>query len=236
MQISPDLTNTGDISLSWNLISADNYTVFRNTSIITTTAGLTPLFTTNESTGQDSLTISSTYFYVVIASNIYGNSTISNCVNTTAAAPLVFYQGQFGASGSSNGDFTNPQAIAINETGYVYVLDSGNDRVQIFDPMGNYISQFGSDGSGNGYLNNPWGIAINGSGDVYITDQGNYRVEIFSQMGYYLGQFQYASWGLSNGYYEEPYGIAINASGTVYVEDSVTYWVGSYEYLYSSQV
>jgi YD repeat-containing protein len=43
--------------------------------------------------------------------------------------------GQFGASGTGNGQFKGPQGVAVNSSGGVYVVDSGNDRVQEWKPV-----------------------------------------------------------------------------------------------------
>jgi tripartite motif-containing protein 71 len=49
-------------------------------------------------------------------------STGQGCVDSDGAGPLELGDGQF----------RNPAGIAINSTGYVYVNDSGNQRIQIF--------------------------------------------------------------------------------------------------------
>ena len=47
-------------------------------------------------------------------------------------------------------------------TGNVYVVDTGNDRVQKFTGAGAYIDQWGGYGSGNGQINRPLGVAVDG--------------------------------------------------------------------------
>lgn len=91
--------------------------------------------------------------------------------------PLSF--GRIG--GVQPGSFSNPTDIAIdNRNGDIYVVDSGNNRVQRFDSEGNYLSEFGSFGTGNGQFNAPWGIAIDNEGFVYVTDTKNQRVQKFA--------------------------------------------------------
>jgi sugar lactone lactonase YvrE len=50
--------------------------------------------------------------------------------------PTGTYLGQFGTFGSGNGQFSVIRGITIGPSGYVYVIDGGNDRVQKFLPGG----------------------------------------------------------------------------------------------------
>lgn len=88
---------------------------------------------------------------------------------------------QFGRLGTLEaGSFNNPTDLAVDpKSGDIYVVDSGNNRVQRFSADGNYLSEFGQFGSDNGSFNNPWGIAIDASGFVYVSDSQNARVQKF---------------------------------------------------------
>jgi tripartite motif-containing protein 71 len=124
-----------------------------------------------------------------------------------------------GGSGNANGEFSNPQGIAINSSGYVYVADSANNRIQVFTPDGVYVTKFGSYGSGNGKFRNPLNLAVNSTNYVYVVDFGNYRIQVFDPNGNYAGQW--GSGGNGNGEFNQPKGIAINGSGYVYVADTM---------------
>ena len=50
------------------------------------------------------------------------------------------YVSQFGSTGSGNGQFSNPFAIAIDGLGNIYVCDNSNDRIQKFNSSGTYIT------------------------------------------------------------------------------------------------
>ena len=60
----------------------------------------------------------------------------------------------------------------------VYVVDSGNNRVQKLDTNGNYLLQFGSSGSSARKVSNPMGIAIH-KDKVYIAESGNKHISVF---------------------------------------------------------
>ncbi|MBV8063422.1 MAG: carboxypeptidase regulatory-like domain-containing protein [Nevskia sp.] len=82
--------------------------------------------------------------------------------------------------GSSAGNFENPTGIAVdNRNGNIYVVDSGNNRVQRFDADGHYLDYFGGFGTANGMFSTPIGIAVDKSGNVYVSDYNNGRVEKF---------------------------------------------------------
>jgi DNA-binding beta-propeller fold protein YncE len=62
----------------------------------------------------------------------------------------------------------------------IYVADSSNNRVQVFNSSGVFQSTFGSFGSGNGQFISPSGIAVGSGGSIYVTDNNNDRVQVFS--------------------------------------------------------
>jgi DNA-binding beta-propeller fold protein YncE len=111
----------------------------------------------------------------------------------------------------------------INLCPNIWVVDSGNSRVEEFSSTGTYESQFGSYGSSNGQLNHPNGIAIDSSGNIWVADTFNSRVEEFSSIGTYESQIGCTSGacshGSGNGQLYYPYGIAIDASGNIWVAD-----------------
>jgi sugar lactone lactonase YvrE len=81
-----------------------------------------------------------------------------------------------GIAGSGNGQLTNPTGIAIDGANTLWVVDSGNNRVERFTLADEYLTQFGSVGSGPGQLSEPWGIAAT-NGSLYVADQNNNRIE-----------------------------------------------------------
>ena len=77
------LKSTGNqVILNWTDVpDAIIYYIYRNSSEITSTTGLTPIGMTPQSQFEDTISTSRTYYYVIVASNTYGNSSISNCEN-----------------------------------------------------------------------------------------------------------------------------------------------------------
>jgi len=86
---------------------------------------------------------------------------------------------KFGGSSTKKepGKFNSPSGMAIDNTRKcIYVSDTLNHRIQIFDLDGNFLRVLAQ---GNGHsFNNPLGICINGQGDLLIADTGSNRVQI----------------------------------------------------------
>jgi DNA-binding beta-propeller fold protein YncE len=51
---------------------------------------------------------------------------------TNPLAPA--WDGSFGATGTGNGQFREPQGLAVDNSGNVYVTDLLNERVEVFNP------------------------------------------------------------------------------------------------------
>ena len=121
--------------------------------------------------------------------------------------------------GSRNiGRLAEPRKLAVDESGNVYVVDSENHRVQVFDSNGIYLRQWGSEGSGEGEFKSPSGLALDESGNVYITELGNHRVQVFDSQGGFLRKW--GSEGSDDGQFNSPNGIEVDRSGNVYVADT----------------
>lgn len=93
---------------------------------------------------------------------------------------LVLYFG-YTSSSRAGGHFSNPTDLAIdNRNGEIYVVDSGNNRVQRFNRDGSFLSEFGAMGQANGKFNSPHSIALDKEGYIYVSDTNNNRVQKFA--------------------------------------------------------
>jgi DNA-binding beta-propeller fold protein YncE len=84
------------------------------------------------------------------------------------------------------GDFGAPQGVAVDGDGNVYVTDTLNNRVEIFDADGNFISTFGKAGDGPGYFARPKGIAVDSDGHIWVADEMQDRLQVFNREGQLL--------------------------------------------------
>jgi uncharacterized protein (TIGR03663 family) len=143
-------------------------------------------------------------------------------------------QGQFvtmwGSLGSTNGELGpsgvlyGPRAVAVGQDGNVYVMDTGNKRVQAFTPDGQFVGQYGGGGVIEGHFDEPVGLAQDGQGNWYVTDTWNHRVEKFDAHWQYVGQWAITGWA-SQTVLNKPY-VAVDAvRQVVYVSDPEGYRV-----------
>jgi sugar lactone lactonase YvrE len=92
---------------------------------------------------------------------------------------------------TSPGDFSLPTHVAVDKEGNVFVTDTLNNRVEIFDADGTFISEFGKPGDGPGRFARPKGIAVDCDGHIWVADEIQSRVQVFDKEGrllIYLGQ------------------------------------------------
>ena len=98
---------------------------------------------------------------------------------------LISPDGSFGGTGSADGQFAQPSDCMVDSTRddeKIFIVDKGNNRVQVFNRAGIYLSQFDGDGTSTGRFNSPGGIL--GTARVpIIADTGNDMVRIFGQNG-----------------------------------------------------
>jgi len=116
------------------------------------------------------------------------------------------------------GDFGAPQGVALDGDGNVYVTDTLNNRVEIFDADGNFISLFGKHGDGPGYLARPKGIAVDGDGHIWVADQMEDRLQVFNREGQLLTYIGYGHGSLP-GQFKTLAGVAIDKQNRVFTTE-----------------
>jgi hypothetical protein len=92
---------------------------------------------------------------------------------------------EFGAYGPQPGQLNLPAAVAVDKEGLIYVTESGNNRVQVFDASGASRKILKIDGGGS--LEQPFGIAVDDSGNVWVGDKANNRIVCFGESTIAIG-------------------------------------------------
>jgi sugar lactone lactonase YvrE len=116
------------------------------------------------------------------------------------------------------GDFGAPQGVAVDGDGNVYVTDTLNNRVEIFDADGNFVSEFGKHGDGPGYFARPKGIAVDGDGHIWVADQMEDRLQVFNREGQLL-TYVGTGHGELPGQFKALTGIAIDKQNRVFTTE-----------------
>ncbi|MBN1284276.1 MAG: TIGR03663 family protein [Anaerolineae bacterium] len=138
----------------------------------------------------------------------------------TPAGEFVTLWGRFADinnnPGSDSDDaFYGPRQVVVRGD-EVYVVDTGNKRVRVYDFAGNHLRDLGGGGVLPGQLSEPVGLALDKDGNVVIADTWNRRVQVLDPGGVYLRHWTVEAW------YELvrnlPF-LAYDDRGSVYVAD-----------------
>ncbi len=134
-------------------------------------------------------------------------------VQTTSTSQIAFIK-SWGKKGDKSGELKSPQRIAVGQDNLVYVADTGNHRIQVFDSEGSLIKGWGKKGDKDNEMEKPYGIAVGSDGAVYVSDKENKRILKFDRNGSLLAKF-----GNKNTISSDVMGIAVDAKGNVYAVD-----------------
>ena len=166
--------------------------------------------------------------------NIYvSDRAISNIRKITAGGTVSTVAGAAsmgtGDGTGTNAQFNNPEGLAVDAAGNVYVADANNHRIRKITPD-NVVSTFA--GSGSGYLDgtgtsakfsNPREIAIDAAGNLYVTDRLNHKIRKITPARVVStlagGGSGYADGTGTDALFNEPSGIVVDKDGNVYVGD-----------------
>lgn len=118
----------------------------------------------------------------------------------------------WGGSGSADGQFNNIRDVTLGSDGRIYMTDSGNQRIQVFESDGTFVRQWG------GEFTNPWGIAVSPSGQVFVVENAGACIQVFESDGTFVRKW--GSNGSGEGQFTAPKGIALAPDGRVWVVDS----------------
>lgn len=128
--------------------------------------------------------------------------------------------------GSAPGQFLFPTYLAVDRTGNLYVTDSMNCRVQVFNPEGKLLRVIGRRGDAWGMFSMPKGVAVDDFGNVYVADSIWGNVQIFNHKGRILLFF--GGRGPLPGMLRNPTAVAIDRHNDIYVGDFLNHRVDEY--------
>jgi len=110
-------------------------------------------------------------------------------------------------SDKANEDFYKFPTFAVGKNGQIYILDSGNSRIQCFSKEGKFLFGFGRKGQGPGELSHLVSkIKILSDGNIYVIDNFQRRINAYNQEGKFLFSATTSAWYndivlLNNTYY-----------------------------------
>jgi DNA-binding beta-propeller fold protein YncE len=140
---------------------------------------------------------------------------------------------RIGSRGSGPGQFNYPTNIALDSRRLIYISDSLNFRVQVFDADFKPLQQLGKKGDLPGYFAQPKGLAVDAQDRLFVVDANFEAVQLFDCTegadGKLLMTFGHE--GQGPGEFWLPAGIHIDAAGRIWVADSYNKRIQVFEQL-----
>jgi DNA-binding beta-propeller fold protein YncE len=144
---------------------------------------------------------------------------------------------QFGTRGAGPGELNYPTHVAVDSKGAsrayaqgrIYVTDSMNARIQVFDALGRFRAAIGSPGDSSGHFARPKGIAVDAFDRLYAVDAGFDNVQVFDASGRLL--LDWGGNGAGPGEFWLPAGIAIDRDNRIFVADTYNRRVQVFRYV-----
>ena len=140
-------------------------------------------------------------------------------------------------------ELNNPQGVAVDASGNVYIADTGNYRIRLVNVAGTITTFAGTGASGTGgdggtamaaTFTNPTSLTLDSKGDLYITDTNANVVRMVNTSGTIshiagTGSAQYSGDGRPavSAALASPQGLTFDAAGNLYLADRGNYRVRS---------
>jgi sugar lactone lactonase YvrE len=231
-----------------NLYVTDEGTIRRITpaEIVLTLAGKANHYGTTDGTGSTARFKSPMGIAADSAGNLYVADSYSNTIRKVTPAGKVStlagkaaWFGTIGYPGSADGRgsaarFRNPEGVACDAAGNVYVADMGNATIRKITPAGVVTPVAGKaghhaivDGTGStARFYGPDAIVIDSAGNLYVTDQPTIRkitpAGVVTTLAGQAGSGGSVDGTGSSAQFLTPQGIACDPAGNVYVTDNFT--------------
>ncbi len=148
-----------------------------------------------------------------VGQRLFVGDAVEHCVHVLSASGAA----RLGLRGSGPGEFNFPTHLAWGG-GQLYVTDSLNFRVQVFDAELHFVRELGGLGDTPGDLPRPKGVAVDARGTVWVVEGSFDAVQAFDTEGELVAVIGGA--GTTPGRFWLPAGAAIDGQGQLFVADT----------------
>jgi len=139
----------------------------------------------------------------------------------TSRAVLPLEPDIFGAFGNGSGQLTFPNDVVVDARGRIYVIDSNNGRITVWDANRQYVFFFGQ-GAGAGGVGLPHGAYMDGRDRLFVADATDHNVKVYNVAGdrpVFL--YAFGEEGQRDGQFNYPNDVALSGNGKLYIADRV---------------
>ena len=90
--------------------------------------------------------------------------------------PVFTYEMSFANKGTEQGELNSPYGISVSSLGYIYIADTGNNRIEMFSDKGRFLKSVGGFGWADSQFDEPVSIWAEDGLHVYVADKNNHRI------------------------------------------------------------
>ena len=134
-------------------------------------------------------------------------------------------------TGKNNGQFKRPSGLVFSSNEMLYVVDTGNHRIQVFEDdkfaftFDKFAFTFGRKSSNPEQLRHPERIAIDADNRVLVSDFSNQQISIFSHTGSFISMI---------GCHQNPCTIAVSPDGYIISNygNKIAIWSPTHQFIH----
>lgn len=138
----------------------------------------------------------------------------------------------WGTQGSAVGEFSRPQSLKVDKSGFLWIADACNHRIQVYDVTGSeaqpkLVDCWGEKGTQSHQMQYPYGLVFDVDDTVIIAEYGNHRIHRFDKSGKSLGIWGNA--GTEEGQFMSPWALELDSQRSLHVLDTLNHRVQRFD-------